>query len=51
MWRFANIQISMKIHLVVGNNKKRKKTCRLVYLVVPAGHRLKIQGNKESDKY
>ena len=37
--------------LVIINNNKKKKTCKIVDFAVPAEHRVKLKENEKKDKY
>ena len=37
--------------LIIINNKKKKKTCKIVNFAVPADHRIKLKECEKKDKY
>ena len=45
--------ISAKIpdHIIINNQKKKKRTCKIVDFAVLADHRIKLKENKKKDKY
>ena len=55
LWDFdiqTDLIISARIpDLIITNNNKKWRTCKIVDFAVPAGHRIKLKESEKKDKY